>query len=235
MADDVLEQETEKLTFIDLYNEVTGQAWSMFDGDVEAYDEFEKSVTTSMQKALSALWCSYKFPFRNRELTLETKSGVSFYDTPNGNIVKKFVKGEKVFGVKIGKNFLSYEPDFETLEDKEGKPTHFYIKNDKLYLYPTPDDVYEVKVEYWTMFAACDSEGKSKATLVAEDDYIDIPEKYNEVFKNALITKCMVYAIASDADENHSGYQRQFDEAYKVLVDYVRGVEIDKTMGWGQV
>ena len=61
------------ITLIDLYNEITGQAWSMFDGDVEAQDEFETSVTTSIQKALSSIWCSYKFPFRNKTQNFKTK------------------------------------------------------------------------------------------------------------------------------------------------------------------
>lgn len=230
MTEDVLE--AQKLTYIDLYNEVTGQAWSMFDGDVEAQDEFEKSVTTSMQKALSALWCSYKFPFRLKELTLETESGVSSYKKPHGNISQFIVDRSRVYGVRIGGTYLNLEKNYRTLEEKSGKPTSFYIKNDKLYLYPTPDAAYEVNIEYWSMFAACDSEGNEKATFTEEDDYIDIPEEYNEIFKNAFITKCMVIAIANHQDENFSGYKEQFDEAYKILVDYVRGVETDKTIGW---
>jgi len=231
MPEDVIET-TQKLTCIDLYNEITGQAWSMFDGDVEAFDEFEKSVTTSMQKALSALWCSYKFPFRNKELTFETESGVSSYNKPTGNIAQIIVDRARVYDISIDKTFLKFEKNYRTLEEKTGKPTSFYFKNDKLYLYPTPDKEYEVNIGYWTMFAACDSEGNSKATLVNEDDYIDIPEEYNELFKNAYITKTMVYAIANHQDENYSGYKEQFDEAYKVLVNYIRGLETDKTIGW---
>ena len=96
------------ITFIDLYNYMTGQAWSMFDGDVEAIDEFETSVTTSIQKALNSLWCSYKFPFRNKTQVVRVRSGVKSYSTPNGKIAEKTIKGKKVFCVKIGNKFLSY-------------------------------------------------------------------------------------------------------------------------------
>lgn len=204
----------------------------MFDGEVEAMDEFESSVTTSIQKALNSLWCSYKFPFRNKTMKFKTRSGVNQYSTPNGNIAQKILKNKKVYGVKIGKNYLEYEPDFETLEDETGTPEKFYVKNDKLFLYPTPDDSYDVEIEYWTIFAACDEDGNSKATLEVDTDYIDIDEKYESIFKAALLPLCMVYAIASDSDENHSGYQRQYEDAYKILVEFTRGVEIDKRIGW---
>lgn len=220
------------ITFLDLYNDMTGQAWSMFDGDAEGIDDFEKSVTTSIQKALNDLWCSYKFPFRNKTMTVKTRSGVNSYSTPNGKIAKKKVNNKQVYGVKIGKNFLEYEPNFEFLEDESGTPEKFYVKNDKLYLYPTPDDIYKVEIEYWTIFAACDEDGASKATLKEETDYIDIPEKYEVLFKAALLPLCMVYAIASDSDENHSGYQRQYEDAYKILIDYARGIETEKRIGW---
>ena len=211
---------------------MTGQAWSMFDGEVEAMDEFESSVTTSIQKALNSLWCSYKFPFRNKTMKFKTRGGVNQYSTPNGNIAQKILKNKKVYGVKIGKNYLEYEPDFETLEDETGTPEKFYVKNDKLFLYPTPDDSYDVEIEYWTIFAACDEDGNSKATLEVDTDYIDIDEKYESIFKAALLPLCMVYAIASDSDENHSGYQRQYEDAYKILVEFTRGIEIDKRIGW---
>lgn len=204
----------------------------MFDGDVEAQDEFESSVTTSIQKALNTLWCSYKFPFRNKTLLIKTRSGVNFYSTPNGNIAKETVKNRKVYCIKIGKNYLEYEPDIKSLDEKEGLPEKFCIKNDKIYLYPTPDDIYNIEIEYWTIFAACNANRISKATLEKENDYIDIPSKYEYLFKAALLPLCMVYAIASSSDENHSEYQRQYEDAYKILIDYARGIDTEKRIGW---
>ena len=32
------------LTFLDIYNEVAGQAWSMYDGDAESIDEMESAL-----------------------------------------------------------------------------------------------------------------------------------------------------------------------------------------------
>ena len=221
------------IKFIDLYNEITGQAWSMFDGDVEAQDEFETSVTTSIQKALNALWCSYDFPFRERTHLITTRANTDKYVAPIGNIIKKTSQGKKVFAVKCDYNkYLEYDPDIELLEPKTGKPEKFYIKNDEVYLYPTPDNRYLVTIDYLSLYPACDSEGSEKATLVDDEDYINIPERYEQLFKSALLPKAMYYAIASQTDENYGGYKEQYEEAYKLLIKYSRGIDIDKTIGW---
>ena len=221
------------IKFIDLYNEITGQAWSMFDGDVEAQDEFETSVTTSIQKALNALWCSYDFPFREKTHLITTRANTNKYEAPIGNIIKKTSQGKKVFAVKCDYNkYLEYDPDIELLEPKTGKPEKFYIKNDEVYLYPIPDNRYLVTIDYLSLYPACDSEGSSKATLEDDEDYIDIPERYEQLFKSALLPKAMYYAIASETDENYNGYKEQYEEAYKLLIKYSRGIDIDKTIGW---
>ena len=39
------------LTLLDIYNNVTGQSWSVFDTDIETKEEFDSGVLTSIQKA----------------------------------------------------------------------------------------------------------------------------------------------------------------------------------------
>jgi len=220
------------LTFLDIYNEVAGQAWSMYDGDAESIDEMESALKSSINKALSEIWCSYPFPFRNKTFTITTSSGNAQYLTPNGNIIKKTVSGKQVYSVRIGKNYLEFLDDYETLEDKEDKPTGFYIKNDSLFLYPTPDDTYTVTIEYLTLAIGENDFGDSVYSLKNDNDSINIPEKYENIFKNALITKSMLYAIASEQDENYSGYKEQFDKAYKILISYTAGLDKEKRVYW---
>jgi len=220
------------LTFIDIYNEVAGQAWSMYDGDAESIDEMESALKSSINKALSEIWCSYPFPFRNKTLTVVTSSGNAEYSTPNGNIIKKSVSGRQVYSVRIGKDYLEFLDNYETLEDKEDKPTGFYIKNDSLFLYPTPDDTYTVTIEYLTLAIGENDFGDSVYSLQNDEDTIDVPEKYENIFKNALITKSMLYAIASETDENYSGYKEQFDKAYKILISYTAGLDKEKRVYW---
>ena len=57
-------------------------------------------------------------------------------------------------------------------------------------------------------------------------------ERYEQLFKSALLPKAMYYAIASETDENYNGYKEQYEEAYKLLIKYSRGIDIDKTIGW---
>lgn len=217
------------ITLKDLYNEVTGQPWSMFDGDVESQDEFESTVTLSIQKALGNLWNIYNFPFKLKDYKVTTKQGKAFYNTPIGNIARIGTD----YGIRIDKTPLDYLPDYLTMPEKEGKPEYFYIKNDRLYLYPTPDDVYTVNIEYYALYPAVDgATDEDKYTLINEDDYINIPERYEQIFKNALLPLAMVYAIASNSDENHSGYQRQYEDALQILIDFSQGVDKYKYKGW---
>lgn len=220
------------LTLLNLYNKITGQAWSMFDTDAEGADDFEPAVISSIQKALSYLWCSYKFPFRVKTFNFNTSINKDSYKLPNGNIIKKVVKGSEVYAVKYNKTFLDYLSDYETLEDKTGKPQGFYIENDKIFLYPTPDDVYKISIEYLNTFAVLSSDGISKANLEEETDYIDIPEKYEDLFANALLPLAQLYNIASEQDENYSAYKKQFDSAYKILIEFTQGIDINKSIGW---
>lgn len=220
------------LTFLDVYNEVAGQAWSMYDGDVESIDEMESALKSSINKALSEIWCSYPFPFRIKTLNISTSPNNSEYSTPNGNIIKKTVSGSQVYSVRIGKNYLEYLDDYETLDDKKGTPTGFYIRNDSLVLYPTPDNTYTVVIEYLTLAIGEDDFGDSIYTLKNDNDTINIPEKYENIFKNALITKSMLYAIASESDENYSGYKEQYDRAYKILINYTSGLKKEQRVYW---
>lgn len=221
------------ITFIDLYNDITGQAWSMFDGEVEDKEEFETTVTTSIQKALSMLWNTYQFPFRNKTKKFTTKNGKVDYNCPNGNIVTKTVDGKTVFAINCNRKYLEFVDDVEVLEEKTGEPKQFSIKNDKIYLYPTPDDTYTVSVDYLDMFCAIDgAEGTAKANLKEDEDYLNIPEKYEDVFRNTILPLAMTYLIASETDENYSAYWRQFQLALDVLLECTLGINKDKTIGW---
>lgn len=81
------------IKLIDIYNSVAGQAWSMFDAEIESEDEFESSLLSSIQKAMTELWCAYPYPFRYKTHDIATISGVSSYDMPDGNIIKKKQSG----------------------------------------------------------------------------------------------------------------------------------------------
>lgn len=216
------------LTYLNIYNQVTGQAWSMFDSEVTSQEEFETSMTTTIQKALSELWLSYDYPFRYREQTVKTEKDVDSIAMPNGNIAKRRTSSKTHYGIRLDNDFLEYNEDIELEPEKTGKPTSFKVKDDKIVLYPTPDDEYDITLEYYTICVGKDITGKEIYSLSNEEDYIDVPEKYEKIFENALITKAMYYAIAEHNDENSSSYKEQADNAYKLLIKFTSGIDIDK-------
>lgn len=221
------------LNLLDIYNKVAGQAWSMFDGEIESEDEFETSLKSSIQKALSFLWCSYPFPFTIRETELKTEAGKKKYDNVNGNIIKRKIDGSKKYCIKLKDgNYLDMIEDFGGLVEATGSPTNFYIKNDNIVLYPTPDKEYTVEIEYQTLQMGKNADDEPIFELVNEDDVIDIPAKYETVFKNALITLSMVYGIADESDENYSSYHRQYRNAYKTLIRYSKGIDKENRITW---
>lgn len=222
------------IKFIDLYNEIAEQAWSMYDADVTAKDEFETALTSSIQKALSELWCSYNFPFRLKTQKLKTKAGKAEYELPPGKIFLKTINGREEYSIKCNSSYLDYLDNFEELEDENetGKPDAFFIKADKLHLYPAPDDVYTVQIEYYTLIIGQNEDEEDIYTLKDENDTLDIPEKYEVLFKNALKTLSLAYSIADTTDENFEQYMQQYERAYKLLIDYCSGIELQKRRYW---
>ncbi len=221
------------LTLLYIYNQVAGQAWSKFDGEVEEQDEFEETLLTSIQKALSALWCSYAFPFRIKTKKATVDGDTEYINMPAGNIHKKTINGAEKYCIRVvGGNYLEYQDDFETLELVSGKPTSFFIANERIYLYPQPDNEYEIHIDYLTLKLGTDKDGKAIYQLRNDTDTLNVPEKYEELFKNALITSSMCYAIAADQDENYANYLKQYKEAYRLLIEFTKGLEFTKKIVW---
>ena len=63
-----------------------------------------------------------------------------------------------------------------------------------------------------------DSNDNPVYRLDKADDYIDIPEQYSQLFINALISKVMMYALVDISDDNYTGYNIQYEKAYKALI-----------------
>ena len=212
------------LTLLDIYNSVASQAWSMFDDEVDTEAEFENVLISCINKALSDLWCSTDFPFRRKTEELLLMEGEQGYPLPDGNLVERNIDGKKGYSVSINGKYLEYTDKIPQGSYDKGLPKYFRIDNQNIYFYPVPDKFYEVNAEYYTLAVGTDETGKTLYSLKNDTDVIDIPEKLEELFKNALITKTMLYAIASEHDENYSSYKKQFETAYKLLLKYTTGI-----------
>lgn len=220
------------ITFLDLYNECAGQPWSMYDPDAESKEDLEQALKISINKALNDIWNLRPWSFRETDSTIKTKPNKSSYDMPNGVIEKRVINGNTRYGVIYGKKNLEYLPDYDYMEEKTGEPEYFYIQGERLYIYPTPDNVYSIKLKYLLLPPALTEEDEEAYELNEEEDYINIPEKYETLFRNCLISLAMVYAIADDSVENHSGYMRQYENSLKTLMQYCNKKIVDRNIVW---
>ncbi len=220
------------LTFLDLYNECAGQPWSMFDADAESNEDLESALKTSINKAVSFLWNYQPWSFRINRTTIKTRANRADYAVPNGLILKKSIGSVDKYAITYGNTFLDYLQDYELLEDEYGEPKGFYIDGENLYIYPTPDNSYTLNIRYLLLPYGLNAEEDEIYELKEEDDYINIPEKYETLFKNCLISLAMMYAIADESDENYSGYKQQYEDALATLIKYCRNSIVDRNINW---
>jgi len=216
-------QITMTITLLDIYNRVAEQAWSMFDYETTQTDDFEPALLSAINKALVELWCSYPFEFRLKEKTVITQKQINKYKLPDGSILQKSTATGDKYSVQLNRRYLDFIENPEELEICTGKPEGFFVKNESICFYPVPDNMYKIKVKYLTFALGLDAQDKPIYALREASDRLLLPEKYEQLFMNALICKSMMYAIASPNDENYAGYAIQYDKAYKLLIKSVGG------------
>ena len=117
------------LTLLDLYNSTASQEWAMYDNDAVSDSEFEASLVIALNKAITDIYSSFEFPFRERTHIILTIPKVSGYDMPAG-LIKKDSSGN--YQVKYNSAMIKLIEDPFRLDDKLGIPEGFYIKNDKI-------------------------------------------------------------------------------------------------------
>ena len=211
------------ITLLDIYNKVAEQAWSMFDNETIDTDDFEPALLSAINKALVEIWCSYPFEFRLREKTIFTQRSINKYHLPDGVILQKMTSSGEKYSIQINRKYLDYIENPEELEICSGKPTGFFVKNESLCFYPVPDGMYKVTMRYLTFSIGYDVQDKPIYAMREATDKLVIPEKYEQLFMNALISKALMYAIASPNDENYAGYALQYETSYKLLLKSVGG------------
>lgn len=213
------------ITLLDLYNTAASQEWAMYDNDALSDAEFEDSLVLALNKSIMEIYSSYDFPFRDRTHLILTIPRMDSYDMPHG-IIKRDKKGNHI--VKYNSEQLDFIEDPSSLEKKLGVPESFYIQNDKIVLYPVPQEKGIVTIDYMTLVIGETKDGNELFVLKNDSDILLVPIHLEELMKEAIITRTMLNTIASESDENYSAYLKQADRAYKLLVKYSKGVELDK-------
>ena len=215
------------LTLLDLYNTTASQEWAMYDNDAVSDAEFEDSLVLAINKSIIDILASYDFPFRERTHLILTIPKMDAYDLPSG-LIKKDLNGN--YAVKYNSQLLKYIEKPLELESKLGNPEGFYIKNDKIVLYPIPQEKGMVTIDYITLAVGENAQGEEIYSLKKDSDILIVPPHLEELMKEAIITRTMINTIASESDENYSAYLKQADRAYKLLIKYSKWVGQDKSI-----
>ena len=147
------------------------------------------------------------------------------YELPRG-LIKKDSRGRYL--VKLNSKFLDLIETPESLKHKCGMPEGFYIKGDKIVLYPSPIEKSIVTIDYSTLTIGENAAGEEIYTLKNQDDVLSVPPHLEVLMKDAIITKAMINSIASESDENYSAYKKQADKAYRLLIKYAKVIDVDK-------
>ena len=215
------------LTLLDLYNTAATQEWSMYDNDAASDEEFENSLVLALNKATQEILYSYPFKFRERTHIILTVPNINSYDIPSG-IIQKNIFGKYL--VKIGSEYLKFVKSNDDIDEKNGIPKEFYIKNNKIYFNPIPIEKSIITIEYITLAIGENEAGDEIFSLKNDSDVISIPAHLEELLKNAIIARAMLNSIASEEDENYSAYKKQSETAYRLLMKYSKGVGQDKAI-----
>ena len=215
------------ITLLDLYNTTASQEWAMYDNDATSDAEFEESLVLALNKSILEIYSSYDFPFRERTHLILTIPRIDSYEMPHG-LIKRDSKGKYI--VKYNSQQLEYIVDSASLEKKMGTPTGFYIQNDKIVLYPVPQEKGIVTIDYMTLVVGETKDGVEIFSLKNDSDILLVPTHLEQLMKEAIITRTMLNTIASESDENYSAYLKQADRAYKLLIKYSKGVGQDKSI-----
>ena len=215
------------LTFLELYNSAASQDWSMYDSGAVSDDEFENSLVIALNKAVTEILHSYPFSFRQRTHVIITMPGINSYNIPPGLIMKDNLNN---YCVKLNTKILKYLVNPNTLSKKEGIPEGFYTKGNRIVLYPTPTQKSIVSIDYYTLAIGTNEDDNDIYYIQSKNDVISVPEHLEELFKQAVISRCMLKTISSENDENYSAYKKQSEIAYRLLVKYSKGVEQNKSV-----
>lgn len=216
------------LTLLDLYNTAASQEWAMYDNDAASDSEFEDSLVLALNKAIIEIYSSYEFPFRERTHIILTLPKVEGYDMPYG-LIKKDKAGRHI--VKYNSNLLKFIENPSDLTPSIGIPEGFYLKSGKIVLYPVPVEKGLVTVDYLTLAIGENALGEEIFSLKNDTDTLSVPVYLEQLMQETIITRTMLNTIASETDENYSAYKKQADRAYKLLVKYSKGVDVDKKIG----
>lgn len=213
-----------------LLTELGNKAWSGFNADDMVWDSDEANqAKAELNSALRYLINREDFPFRAKEKNLTAISGVSDYNTPEGQITSIYnADTREIF------TFVSDSKSFDT--NKKGEPKSYWVnyKNPKakIRLYPTPDKTYNLTVVYNQFRPVKQESGDLSYEFENEDDYINLPSNLEFLFMDCLVLMTMAQNNKDEQDENYRPTLNEFEERWVVFKKACKPVKINPKINW---
>jgi hypothetical protein len=182
-------------------------------------------MLAEFNSAIVYLTAREDFPFQNDTTQSSTQKGESTCSLSAGIIENVYIDGGTDYLERIDKNVFLDKTNI-------GEPTQYYLDYSYnsliLHLYPIPDAMYTVNVEYQinNFVAGSDSEAKSRFTTA--DDLLNIPDNLQDLFWECVILRAMQTGIKDNNDENYGPIKEEFNEIWKLFVQKTNPNKGDK-------
>ena len=213
-----------------LLTELGRRAWSGFNADDMLFSsEDSLQCQSELNSALRYLINLQDFPFRTKEQSLNTSKGLKTYAMPEGQITT-------IYNVDnlSALEFLGDSSNYD--KNATGTPTGFWIEynnpDEKIRLFPIPDNRYQYRVVYNQFKPVVSAEGETKHEFTQADDYINMPEHLEYLFMDCLVLRVMQTNNKDQQDENYIPIINEFNEAWKVFLRACKPVRKDTLVVW---
>ena len=194
------------------YKEILDQIYSqpeLIDRLKTTFAEYTADEKYAVTIALDEIWEEMDFPFKERSTSFNTVATTVAYDLPYGK-VRALKESTSTRAMTQGNNF-------DNLPTATGKPYRFCLKSNEINLYPTPDAVYAVNMDYYTDYKALAGTTEQE-TLELETDVLNIPDYLENHFLVTLGYKAgMNISTAPSSDEEYIHWSNNYQRALTLL------------------
>ena len=131
------------------------------------------------------------------DTSIATVDGTSSYSVPSGirEIISMKVTGDTEY--QILQQEMGWYERQDTTDDNKGLPEYYIRHGSLFYFWPTPDDAYDIRIQYRTM----------PDDMSADGDEPVIPEEWHEaIAASAASTACFKYGMAQRGQELKNEY-----------------------------
>jgi hypothetical protein len=183
------------------------------DGIQTAFEDYSEDQKLAVLFALDETWEEYDYKFKESSTTFNTVASQAAYDLPYGKIQEEGLKES------LSSSPMAEIKNANYLSESTGKPTKYYIKSNKLYLYPTPDAAYTINLDYLTDYKATDGAATpvEKDTLELETDVLNIPDYIENHFLITLAYKTTLNKLSDPTDEVYTHALANYNNALSLL------------------